>query len=88
MIKVLIADDHTLARRGLRDIIEDDKKIAGISLRQGKARRGHIDGFDLEASLPQRCGERTKVFKSYMAEHQGAVRVPLHENSLCALDGF
>ena len=58
MIRVLIADDHPVVRRGLRQIVEDepDMSVGGEASSADEAREQvHADGFDivvLDLSMP------------------------------------
>ena len=58
MIRVLIADDHPVVRRGLRQIVEEepDMSVGGEAASAGEARaQVHADGFDvvvLDLSMP------------------------------------
>ena len=58
MIRILIADDHPVVRRGLRQIVEEehDMSVGGEAASAGEARaQVHADGFDvvvLDLSMP------------------------------------
>ncbi len=62
MIRVLIADDHPLARRGLRDIFEDEADITiGAEAENGQevlkaVREGRWDVLVLDLSMPGLSG--------------------------------
>ena len=51
---------------------QDDEEIAGLGLGQGKARLGGIHVLDLEIARAERRLEGAKVFKSDVAEDEGA----------------
>jgi len=61
---------------------ENDQQLAGLRLRQGKMRRGGLDGFEVEAALPQRRFKRTEIFKGQVAEYDGSARGSGHRTSL------
>ena len=62
MIKVLIADDHAVVRRGLRDILENqaDMTVAGEAARGSEvlemSRREHWDVAILDLAMPGKSG--------------------------------
>ena len=45
-IRVVIADDHTVVRKGIRDLLSDEDDIAVV----GEARNGH-EAVDLATAL-------------------------------------
>src|SRR5689334_7696698 len=62
MIRVLIADDHAVVRRGVRQILEEasDIQVVGEAASAGelwpKVREGRFDAVVLDLNLPGRSG--------------------------------
>ena len=62
MIRVLIADDHAVVRRGVRQILEETSDIevtgeaASASELWPKVREGRVDAVVLDVNLPGRSG--------------------------------
>ncbi len=73
MIKILIADDHTIVREGLKQILAEtadmvvtDEAINGLDVVE-KASKQHFDVVLLDISMPGRNG--LDVLKQLRAEH-------------------